>query len=116
MGRKAVPDIEMSLGFASVGANFANIGTPTTHGWEKFWIINLTDKPVVFSWDNSGTNRNLTLPANSGFVDDVSTNNTSTMREPPVLPIGTQFQVKHNGSAPTSGNVYVNGEYIQGDV
>jgi len=108
---RALPDIERSLAFGSIGAGFANIGTPLTNNWQITWLQNLTDVALEFSWDGAD-NVNLTLPANSALTLDHATNIPLSNSEPPIIAIGTQFRVRQAAGAAGSGSAKVNGEFI----
>lgn len=109
---RVLPDIEKSLVFAGISAIFTSVSTKTTRPYTKYWILNLTDTTLEFSWDGAN-NVNLTLPSMSGFVSDVSTNAPNDSTKPCYLGSGTQFLVRSTDSVnPTSGRVSINGEYI----
>ena len=110
MGR-SIPDTERSLAFGGIGAAFAVLGTAITNNWQTLWIQNLTDATLEFTWDGSA-NHNLTLPPNSSAAFDEATNVPTRLDAQPLISIGTQFQVRHDGGAPTLGAAKVNGEFI----
>lgn len=110
MARKSIPATERSLAFGSISGTFANLGTALTQPFKQYWIQNLTDAYLEFTWDGGG-NVNLTLPPNSGMVIDDSTNVPQSDQEPPLLAVGTQFQVRHTGVAPTVRSAKVCGLY-----
>ena len=108
---RAMPDVERSLAFGSVGASFTDIGTPITRNYYLHWLQNLTDATVEFSWDGAD-NVNLTLAPNTALVLDEATNVALENAEPANVAIGTQYKARHTGVAPTEGSVKVNGEFI----
>jgi hypothetical protein len=107
---RSLPGIEQSIAFGTVGASFVDLGTPTLQAYNKFWIQNLTDKTLQFSWDGAD-NVNLTLPSNSGFVSDEGTNAPNDHSKPSLMAKGTQMRIKYPSAAPTSGTANFNGEY-----
>lgn len=112
---RSLPDAEKSVTAATIAASplaFVNIGTRTTKAYTKFWVQNLTDKTLEFSWDGAD-NVNLTLPSNSGFVSDEATNAPNDHSKPALIAVGTQFKVRSTAAGvPGSGTAKANGEYI----
>lgn len=119
---RSLPDVQKSVTAATIAgtpATFVNLGTPTTKQYTKFWLLNLTDKLLEFSWDGAD-NVNLSLPPNSGYVSDEATNAPNNTSKPCLLGSGTQFRVRsvaaEIGNAttgvPTIGTAKANGEYI----
>lgn len=92
-----------SRAFGSISGSYATVGTATTNPARLIVIQNLTDAPMMFSFDG-GTTDNLALAAGSGAVLDFTSDSVS--ESPMQLPANTQISVKQI-SAPTSGSVYV---------
>lgn len=99
-----------SVAFGSITNSYTNLGTPLTHNWRMWRITNNTNGDMFFSFD--GTNDNLFVPANSFVLYDISANDDTT-NNPLFMSLGTQFLIKYS-SAPTSGSVYLEGFYAQG--
>lgn len=101
-----------TLGFASISASYAAVGTATTHPWHVFKITNNTDGDMIISFDT--VTDNLFVPAGSFVLYDLAANG------PPIsdkdiflLQIGTQFYVKQS-TAPSKGAIWVEGLYARG--
>jgi hypothetical protein len=106
-------DAYRTLGFASISAAFATVGTPLAHNWRIVCITNNTNGDMIFSVD--GTTNNLFVPANSFKLFDISTNSPNVQVEDNLeFQIGTQFYVKQSTAA-TAGAVYIEGLYAQGE-
>lgn len=91
-----------SLAAGSVAAGYTAIGTPVTHPIRQFLIQNMTDAAVMLSFD--GVNDHFPLPAGGFFVDDISSNR-STSVQGWYLAQDSQLWVKRLG-IPTTGSVY----------
>lgn len=96
-------DALRSLASGSIGANFAAVGSQVEFPIRLIKLVNQTNQDVIFSTDGS-TDHDF-VPANSFSLYDISTNRT--VKESAFLPAKTTLYVKHNGSAPTSGGVYI---------
>jgi hypothetical protein len=96
----AIPLVQLSVGFASVGASFSLIGTFTAPV-EMMYIISTFNQPVQLSFD--GANNHIVIPSGNSepvyFPINFKTNRT-------IFPTPSVF-VEEIGSAPTSGNLYV---------
>lgn len=102
-------DTLMTLGFASISASYAAVGTPLTNNWRMFRIINNTDGDMIFSVD--AVNDNLFVPAGSFVLYDIATNTGNTSDGDTLLfALRTQFYVKQS-TAPSKGSVYIEGMY-----
>jgi hypothetical protein len=95
-----------SLGEASIGATYTNIGTPTANPWKVFYITNTTDTDMIISI-NGGVTDNFVIPTKQSLSMDASANGRDNNE---YLPEGTQFAVKYV-AAPSTGSVYVAGVY-----
>lgn len=102
-----------TIAFGDIGATYTAVGADLEHNWRIFAVKNNTDGNLLISFD--GTTDNLFLAANSFSLYDLSTN------APPlsevdnlVLAINTQFYVKYL-TAPTQGDLWVEGIYAKGD-
>jgi len=103
-----------TLGFAAITGSYQTIGTPLTHNWRSFRIINNTDGDMIFSFN--GTSDNLFVPASTFVLYDISANcdgNPSLSTNALVFALGTQFYIKQS-TAPTRGSVYIEGMYARG--
>ncbi len=77
-----------------------------------FKITNNTDGDMLISFD--GTTDNLFVPGYGFTLYDLSTNAPNIQDSDSfVMQIGTQFYIKYN-TAPTTGDVWVEGLYAQG--
>lgn len=91
-----------SLGFASVSGTYAGVGTALLHPIRQFFIQNLTDQTLMFSFD--GINDHFPLPSNGFFLDDVTSNKTNSSGF--YIAEGVRLYVRDISGAPTSGSVY----------
>jgi len=102
-----------TIAFGGISGAYATVGTPLTHAWRLFRIVNVTDGNLIFSFD--AINDNLFVPANSFVLYDLSSNqSTISSEEGLVLSKGTQFYVKQS-TAPTLGAVYIEGVFAIGE-
>ena len=90
-----------SLGYASIGAGYMGVGTAIANTGRQFFIQNLTDVTLMFSFD--GINDHFPLPTNGFLLDDVTSNKTPLGGF--YLPEGSRLYVKEIGT-PTTGSVY----------
>ena len=102
-------DALRSLGFASISGTFTAVGTAFAHPMRIIRFINTTDGDMIFSFD--GTTNNLFVPSNSFVLFDISTNGEGEVFR---ISARTQIYVKQS-TAPTSGSVYVEAIYAQGE-
>ena len=91
-------------GTALTGA-LANVGAITASPARVVLVFNGCDEEIVLSWDG-GTTEGFIMPPTSAFAIDGPTN-ADTEERKPFLPVGAQFQAKHNGSVPTSGTLTI---------
>ena len=94
-------ELVRSLGFASIGAGYMGVGTGVSHPIRQFFIQNLTDVALMFSFD--GINDHFPLPANGFFLDDISSN--KSIGNGLFLAEGDRLYVKEIG-VPSVGSVY----------
>jgi len=97
-----------SLAYTSLGASYVALGTQLTTAPRIYFIQNLTNATLMFSYD--GVNDHFPLPANGFRLLDVCTNQIATQGF--FVSAGTQFYVKNVGT-PTSGSVYLTVEYAK---
>jgi hypothetical protein len=90
-----------SLGFASIGAGYMGVGTAISNPARQFFIQNLTDVTLMFSFD--GIHDHFPLPTNGFLLDDITSNKTQLGGF--YLAEGTRLYVKEIG-APSTGSVY----------
>jgi len=95
-----------SLGFASISASYAAVGTPSTHPVRAFCLNNNTQGDMIFSRDNTLSEGELFVKAGSYKLWDVQSNRKTTNEDRYVLDEGTQWYVKQI-TAPVSGAVYI---------
>lgn len=91
-----------SLAAGSIGAGYTGVGTPTSNPERQFFIQNLTDALLMFSFD--GVNDHFPLPSGGFLLDDVSSNKVAPS-DALYLAEGTRLYVKQI-AAPTTGSVY----------
>ena len=99
-----------TLAFGGIGASYAPIGTQLTKGGRQFFVQNLTDATLMFSFD--GVNDHFPLLSNTYFVFDVTTNKVTN--DGWFIEKNTIMNVKEIGT-PTTGSVYLSVFYGQGD-
>lgn len=106
-------DILKTKGHAAITGSYTTLGSVVSHLWRAFCITNNTDGDLFISFD--GTNDNLFLPANGFRLYDVSTNSTPLASiDNLFIGINTQLYVRYS-TAPTSGDVWVEGLYARGE-
>lgn len=81
---------------------YLRVGTMLNYPIRQFFLQNLTDALLMFSFD--GVNDHFPLPAQGFFLNDVTSNKTS-ISGAWYLAQGTQLYVKEIG-VPTTGSVY----------
>ena len=90
-----------SLGFGSIGVGYMGVGTALANPIRQFFIQNLTDETVMFSFD--GINDHFPLPSNGFLLDDITSN--KTQQGGFFIAEGSRLYVREI-VAPTSGSVY----------
>jgi hypothetical protein len=90
-----------SLGEASIGAGYMGVGTAISNPARQFFIQNLTDVTLMFSFD--GVNDHFPLPTMGFLLDDITSNKTQLGGF--YLAEGTRLYVKEIG-VPSKGSVY----------
>lgn len=89
-----------SIAFGSIGASYAAIGSAYEYPISKFYISNLTDALLVFSFN--GSDDHFILPSEGFLVLDI----TMDPGSPDYLKKGDSIYVKRVGT-PTTGSVYL---------
>jgi len=95
-----------SLGFASISASYAAVGTPAAHPCRLLCITNNTEGDMIFSRDSSISAGELFVGAGSFKLFDVQSNLNVNKEDRFVFDQGTQWYVKQL-EAPVSGSVYI---------
>ena len=104
--KKVYFDTLRSLGFASISAVYAAVGTPLTVEPRLMCITNKTQGDMIFSIDSSNADGNLFVAAGSFKLFDLTANLVPGKDDNFVIAKGTQFYVKQV-TAPVSGAVYL---------
>jgi hypothetical protein len=97
-----MPEPVRSLAFGSISAAYMPIGTSFANPVRIFFIQNLTDALLMFSFN--GIDDNFPLPPSSFLLLDVTANRTVSQGF--YIAEGTFIYVKEIGT-PTLGSVYV---------
>jgi len=97
---KAIFDTLRTVAFGSVTASYTALGTPLTNQAVIISFINDTNANVYISLN--GTSDQIYIPNNTAMIIDIHTNQPG---DGLFVASGTQFYLKHDGSAPTSGLV-----------
>lgn len=100
-----------TLGFASIGPAYLGVGTALQHPASQFFILNMTNQTLVFSFD--GVTDHFKLPKFSSFSEDITANKASSSGL--YFSQGDRLYVKQDSSAPTSGEVSFSVVYISND-
>lgn len=93
---------ERSLGFASISASYSGVGTALNNPLRQFFIQNLTNVTLKFSFN--GIDDHFTLAANGFWMNDITTNKTRP--DGFFIAEGNRLYVKQDTGAPTSGSVF----------
>lgn len=96
-----------SVAFGGISGVYARIGTPFQHPIRLIKVDNLTDQTLLIS--DNGIDDKFILAPNGFFLFDITTN--AAQAQGWFIPEGTQFYVKDNGLAPSTGSVYVQACY-----
>ncbi len=102
-GTRAIFEAVRELAFGGIGAAYAVVGTSLTDHARLVRFVNTTDAEVYVSTD--GVIDHIRMAAGSFFILDFSANKVRD--DGLFLPIGTQFQVKRQAGAPTSGSFWI---------
>lgn len=101
-----------SLAFGSISGTYAALGTPTTGHCRLYAIKNNTNADLILSLD--GSTDHVFLSSNSYMITDLSSNKVRD--DGLFISVGTQFYIKDNGSAASSGSVYLEVLVAEGGV
>lgn len=104
--KKVKFDSLRSLGFASISAAYAAVGSALTVNPRIICFTNKTQGDMIFSVDSSNAAGNLFVAAGSFKLFDLTANMVPGKDDNFVIAEGTQFYVKQV-TAPTSGDVYI---------
>ena len=96
-----------SRDFSTIIGTFLSVGDPLNHASSFIVFQNLTDAPVMVSFN--GVYDNQPLPSFGGLALDVTSN--KSIEGGFYAAEGTQFYVRHLGVAPTAGKFYVTNYY-----
>lgn len=99
---------QRSLAFGGISAVYAKVGTPFANPIKILVLQNQTNVAVTFSLD--GINDTITLASNSSIILEVAANRTTKNS----FFIGQGTQVWVNGTAATSGSVFISAFYGTG--
>lgn len=102
-----------SAAFGAIGVAYAKVGNPYPEPIRIVDITNLTNANVLISFD--GVTDHIIMPAVSGKVSDICAARTGGDLNATAIAQETQVWAKYETAAPTSGNLYVGGNYIFGD-
>lgn len=94
------------LAFGSISGSYTSVGNQTDPSVHLFKIVNNTDKLLLFSWN--ATTNHMAVPAGSALVIDINANKSTNHL---FLGSNETLYVKHEGSAPTVGNLYFSTMY-----
>lgn len=95
-----------SIGFASISAAYAAIGSALTVNGRIMIITNKTQGDMIISDDSADSSGKIFIPAGVSRVYDFETNMKQNRDDSFELAKGTQFYVKQV-TAPVSGSVYL---------
>ncbi len=104
--KKVYFDTLRSLGFASISAVYAAVGSALTVNPRIMCITNKTQGDMIFSVDSSNAAGNIFVAAGSFKLFDLTANLVPGKDDSFVIVEGTQFYVKQV-TAPVSGDVYI---------
>ena len=96
------PEPIRSLGFASIVAGYTAIGTAIANPIRIFYLQNLTDEPLMFSFD--GVDDHIVLETAGYLLIDVTAN--KSLSDGFYIAQGDRLYVKRLGT-PTTGSVYL---------
>lgn len=110
-GRDIRVDEIRTLGFAAIGPTFTQIGSRLEQPSRIVIIQNDTNQSLIFSF--TGDTDHIFLPATAQVVLDGTANKVTESGY--FFSVGTRFNIRHIGVAPTSGSVYVTAMHGRGD-
>jgi hypothetical protein len=90
------------LDFGTISGTYMGVGTPISNAARQFFIQNLTDETLMFSFD--GVNDHFPLPSEGFLLDDITSNKTSLQGF--YLTEGTRLYVRELDTPPGTGSVY----------
>lgn|SRR5574338_236082 len=91
-----------SLAFGSIGPAYMGVGSALTHPIRQFFIQNLSDQTLMFSFD--GINDHFPLPQNGFLLDDITSN--KSRGEGWFLAEGDRLYVRELTTPAAAGAVY----------
>ena len=100
-----------TLGFAAIGAAYMGVGTALGNPIRQFFVQNMTDATLVFSFD--GINDHFELPKNGYWVEDVTANKVNSQGL--FFAEGDRLYVRQDTVAPTLGKVSFSAIYGSDD-
>jgi hypothetical protein len=103
------PQIMQRIGYAGIADTFTQVGTPFVEPTVLFRVTNTTDQPLIFSID--GVNEHFAVVAGASATYDIATLHSSPGQS--FLSANLTVFVEYSGTAPMSGNVYVESWYLQ---
>ena len=98
--------------FGTIGANYAAIGSATTHRGRIVSYYNSTDTDVYITTDLSKNEKR--LASGTGLICDYTANKVRD--DGAFFPEGTFFYVKRAAGAPSTGVVWVQLDYCDGGI
>lgn len=100
---RAIIDAIRSVAFGSIGAAYTAVGDIVDEPTRMIYVYNGTDKSVLISDD--GSSDKFIVPAGGFILLDLTTNKVRD--DGFFLAENRYWYVKHAGSAPSSGSVYI---------
>lgn len=95
--------------FDEVTDNYTNFGSTISNPLRAFNIQNMTDQPIMITFDSEDFVDHIFLTSQGFFLFDTATNRTTEGNL--YVEAGTQIMVKYTDSAPTEGMVYMTSAY-----
>jgi len=94
-----------SVAGTALTGTLADVGTPISRPARTVVIFNGCDDQVIVSWDD-GRTEGFDMPASSAVAIDCAVSPGENDAKP-YLAVGSQFQAKHDGVAPTTGKLSI---------
>lgn len=94
--------VRQLLGSSTVAGFYTAIGTPLENACRQFFVQNLTDKTLMFSFD--GVNDHFPLPTSGFLLNDVTSN--AALSKGFMLAKGETLYVKKLSPLVPSGDIY----------